>query len=92
MVCLGTAVSYPKGKYGTEDRRQSLHICRRWIFYHLIIWAAIQLIAIAIVVPETYHPVLLRNKARRMRKDTGDERYKAPLEILQHSILQVRFA
>ncbi len=39
-------------------------------------------------VPETYHPVLLRHKAVKLRKETGDERWKAPIEIRQRSIPQ----
>jgi hypothetical protein len=31
-------------------------------------------------MPETYAPVLLRRKAQRMRKTTGDERYWHPHE------------
>lgn len=31
-------------------------------------------------LPETYAPVLLRHKARRMRQDTGDLRYWHPAE------------
>jgi multidrug resistance protein len=52
----------------------------RWTFYVLIIWTAAMLASIICFVPETYHPVLLRNKARKLRKETGDERWKAPLE------------
>lgn len=33
-----------------------------------------------------YHPVLLRNKARKLRKDTGDGRYKAPIEVSDRTI------
>ena len=40
------------------------------------------------LVPETYHPVLLRNKARRLRKDTGDPRWQAPIEVMDRSISQ----
>lgn len=43
---------------------------------------------VALLVPETYHPVLLRNKARRIRKDTGDERWQAAIEIMDRSIAQ----
>ena len=39
-------------------------------------------------VPETYHPVLLRHKAAKLRKETGDERWKAPIENMQRSIPQ----
>ncbi len=37
-------------------------------------------------VPETYHPVLLRNKARKLRKETGEDRWIAPMEKLKRSI------
>ena len=43
---------------------------------------------ITLCVPETYHPVLLRHKAAKLRKDTGDQRWKAPTEVMQRSILQ----
>jgi hypothetical protein len=37
-------------------------------------------------VPETYAPVLLRRKARQLRKDTGDDRWKAPIEMMNKSV------
>jgi multidrug resistance protein len=58
----------------------------RWTFYVLIIWSAVNLGMIALLVPETYHPVLLRNKARQKRKETEDERWKAPMEKTNKSI------
>ncbi|KAL1871180.1 hypothetical protein VTK73DRAFT_2231 [Phialemonium thermophilum] len=60
----------------------------RWTHYVLIIWSGSILIALALFVPETYHPVLLRNKARRIRKETGDDRWKAPIEKRSKSILK----
>ncbi|KAF2211896.1 hypothetical protein CERZMDRAFT_112204 [Cercospora zeae-maydis SCOH1-5] len=60
----------------------------RWTFYVLIIWAGLQWILIVIFVPETYAPVLLRRKAQKLRKDTGDERWKAPIEVMNRSVLQ----
>jgi hypothetical protein len=48
--------------------------------------------AITFLVPETYHPVLLRNEARRLRKETGEEKWFAPLEKLERSIPQVSAA
>ncbi|KAL6714512.1 hypothetical protein ACLMJK_007937 [Lecanora helva] len=60
----------------------------RWTFYVLIIWSVVILGLIAVLVPETYHPVVLRHKAIKLRKQTGDERYKAPIEIMQRSIMQ----
>ena len=43
---------------------------------------------IAAFVPETYHPVLLRRKAIKLRKETGEQRWKAPIEVMQRSITQ----
>ena len=43
---------------------------------------------LAAFVPENYHPVLLRRKAMKLRKETGNGRWKAPIEIMQKSILQ----
>ncbi|EDN07136.1 predicted protein [Histoplasma mississippiense (nom. inval.)] len=60
----------------------------RWIFYMLLIWSASVLIAIALFVPETYHPVLLRRKAIRLRRETGDERWRAPIERRERSVAQ----
>ncbi|PTB77834.1 MFS general substrate transporter [Trichoderma longibrachiatum ATCC 18648] len=52
----------------------------RWTYYVLLIWAGVMWVAIVLFVPETYHPILLRNKARKLRKDTGDDRWMAPSE------------
>ena len=46
------------------------------------------LVSIAVFVPETYHPVLLRRKAIKLRIETGEQRWKAPIEIMQRSITQ----
>lgn len=58
----------------------------RWTYYVLIIWAFALLVAIILFAPETYHPIKLREKARRLRKETGDERWKAPMEKSTKSI------
>lgn len=60
----------------------------RWTFYVLLIWAGVMLASIIFLVPETYHPVLLRRKAEKLRQETGDERWKAPIEKLQRSVSQ----
>lgn len=58
----------------------------RWSFYILLMWASAQTLAVAAAVPETYAPVVLRNKAKKLRKETGDERYKAAIEVTEKSI------
>lgn len=58
----------------------------RWTFYVLLIWSGGMLASIVMFVPETYHPIMLKKKAQKMRKDTGEERWKAPLEKSTKSI------
>lgn len=58
----------------------------RWTFYLVIIWSAIDLVLVALLVPETYHPILLRNKARKLRKETENARWAAPMEKTTKSI------
>ncbi|TEA15935.1 Efflux pump atB [Colletotrichum sidae] len=60
----------------------------RWTYYVMIIWAFALLVAIAVFVPETYHPIVLRTKARKIRKETGDERWKAPVEKSTKSVVR----
>lgn len=50
---------------------------RHWTFYFMLIWTGAALIFTTILVPETYRPVLLRQRAEKLRKDTGDDRYHA---------------
>ncbi|CAM1501923.1 Fc.00g039070.m01.CDS01 [Cosmosporella sp. VM-42] len=59
----------------------------RWTYYVLLIWGFTILVCIVFLVPETYHPIVLRNKARKMRKDTGDERWRAPNEKIKKSVI-----
>ena len=60
----------------------------RWSFWVLAIWAGINWLLIAFFVPETYAPVLLRRKAVKLRKETGNQQWKAPIEIMNKSVLQ----
>ncbi|RDW94986.1 major facilitator superfamily protein-1 [Coleophoma crateriformis] len=62
----------------------------RWTFYIMIIWASVQWALLCLLVPETYHPVLLRKKARKLRKETGDGRWHASIEKLNRSVAQLR--
>jgi len=62
------------------------YISWRWTFYVLLIWSGGMLASIVVFVPETYHPVMLKKKAQNMRKEKGDERWKAPLEKSTKSI------
>ncbi|KAK3111392.1 hypothetical protein LTR53_013415, partial [Teratosphaeriaceae sp. CCFEE 6253] len=58
----------------------------RWSFWVLVIWAGVQWLLILFFVPETYAPVLLRRKAIKLRKETGDTRWQAPIEKMNRSV------
>lgn len=58
----------------------------RWTYYTMLIWSFVLYVLIIFLAPETYHPIKLREKARAMRKDTGDDRWKAPMEKSTKSI------
>ncbi|KAI1411776.1 putative bicyclomycin resistance protein [Hypoxylon sp. FL1857] len=58
----------------------------RWTYYAMLIWAFVELVMIVLFAPETYHPIKLREKARKLRKETGDERWKAPMEKSTKSV------
>ncbi|KAG8850963.1 hypothetical protein FRB91_008663, partial [Serendipita sp. 411] len=64
------------------------HVSWRWTWYVQIIWTAVELALLIFFVPETYSPVLLKRKAQRLRKETGNERLRAPLELDERTILQ----
>ncbi|KAF7421327.1 hypothetical protein PC9H_011849 [Pleurotus ostreatus] len=58
----------------------------RWTWRIALIWVFAQWIALLLFVPETYVPVLLKRKAQRVRKSTGNTKYYAPLEKVNSSI------
>lgn len=64
------------------------HILWRWLFYILCIWSGIMTLLVFVFVPETYEPVLLKRKAERLRRETGDSRYHAPLDRSETSLFE----
>lgn len=56
------------------------HISFRWTFYIMIIWSGVLSLLVYLLVPETYEPILLKMKAKRLRETTGDDRWYAPIE------------
>ncbi|KAK4049005.1 hypothetical protein OIV83_004366 [Microbotryomycetes sp. JL201] len=52
----------------------------RWIFWILTIFAGICFFLILFLLPETYVPYILYKEAKRLRKETGDDRWHAQLE------------
>ncbi|KAI5835231.1 MFS general substrate transporter [Schizophyllum commune Tattone D] len=52
----------------------------RWLFWLLTIFAGTCWLIILFTIPETFAPVILARKAKRLRKATGDGRYYAMIE------------
>jgi len=53
----------------------------RWVFWILAIFSGLCFVLAVFFIPETYAPVLLVKKAQAIRKETGDERFTAALEM-----------
>ncbi|EIM85985.1 MFS general substrate transporter [Stereum hirsutum FP-91666 SS1] len=59
----------------------------RWTYYVFLIWSFLQTVALFTIIPETFGPVILKHKAQRLRKTTGDLNYYAPIERTNKSLL-----
>ncbi|GAA5943153.1 MFS transporter [Sporobolomyces koalae] len=61
------------------------HTNWRWIFWTLLAFAGACGIAIVFVLPETYVPYILHTEAKRLRKETGDDRWHSAMDKKQDS-------
>ncbi|KAK9312789.1 major facilitator superfamily domain-containing protein [Lipomyces starkeyi] len=52
----------------------------RWVFYVIIMWTGVMLVLVILLVPETFAPVILTRKARRIRKETANEMIRSLAE------------
>lgn len=52
----------------------------RWVFWVLCIIDATVVVAMLVFMRESYAPVILERKAAKLRKETGDGRYKSKLD------------
>ncbi|EPS93446.1 hypothetical protein FOMPIDRAFT_1097867, partial [Fomitopsis schrenkii] len=60
----------------------------RWAYWVSLIYEFITLVSLLLFVPETYVPVLLKRKAAKLRKETGDDKYWAPLDRHDKSLTE----
>lgn len=69
----------------------------RWIFWVLLIFAGVCGIGIVFLLPETYVPYILHTEAKRLRMETGDDRWHSPMDkkgkesfktVLHHTVLK----
>ncbi|KAK9899949.1 MFS general substrate transporter [Cystobasidium minutum MCA 4210] len=63
---------------------QSLHW--RWTWYISTIWNFAELALIIFLAPETYAPRMLKDKAARLRKETGNPKYQSAAEIKEREM------
>lgn len=61
----------------------------RWTEYILAIWVATVTVMAYFFLPEMYAPYLLKKKAQRLRKETGDSRYHHPHEEMKLDVKSV---
>ncbi|KAI4119251.1 MAG: hypothetical protein LQ338_007309 [Usnochroma carphineum] len=66
---------------------QSTLVSWRWTEWITLIISGLVLASIVFLQPETYAPILLKWKAAHLRALTGDERYRAEVEIRQDTFL-----
>ncbi|KAG8682468.1 hypothetical protein FRC09_016756, partial [Ceratobasidium sp. 395] len=52
----------------------------RWVFWMLTIFAGVCTVLLFFTLPETYAPIILKQRAAKLRKETGDQRYFSAIE------------
>ncbi|TIA24760.1 MFS general substrate transporter [Aureobasidium pullulans] len=57
------------------------HLGWRWLYWLQLIMSGFVYILIVFTVPETYAPIILAKRAKKMRKDTGDSRYVSESDL-----------
>ncbi|KAK4555815.1 hypothetical protein LTR86_007035 [Recurvomyces mirabilis] len=58
----------------------------RWVEWVTLIASGLVLTLVVLFQPETYPPILLKWKAKHLRELTGDQRYKAEIEVREESL------
>lgn len=56
------------------------YVSWRWIFWTVSIADAVVQILAFLFLPETYRPKILKNKAKRLRKETGNKEFHTEVE------------
>lgn len=55
----------------------------RWTYWACFFFSCACWLATAFTIKETYAPIILARKAKRIRRQTGDDRYVAPIEMVK---------
>lgn len=73
--CLGPLIGGFIGDYFP------LHETWRWIYWIILIFSGAVYVLMLLTLPETHHGILLKRRAQKLRKITGDETYKSINEL-----------
>lgn len=58
----------------------------RWTEWTMLILSGVVVVLVFIIMPETYPPLLLRWKAKHLRRITGDDRFRSEHEIIKATL------
>ncbi|KAK9447517.1 major facilitator superfamily domain-containing protein [Limtongia smithiae] len=58
----------------------------RWIYWVMLIFTGLIYALVCVTLPETYAPTILKRRAAKLRKDTGDQSYVTDLELNPRSL------
>ncbi|VTT64161.1 unnamed protein product [Fusarium fujikuroi] len=61
----------------------------RWLYWLQLILCGFLFVCLVVLVPETYAPVILEKRAKKLRKQTGDDSYLAEHELAQHTFGEI---
>lgn len=61
----------------------------RWVYWFMVIFSGCLYAVMAVFLPETHHQTLLKKRAKKLRKLTGDPSYRAICEIKVRSMKEV---
>lgn len=81
IVFVGALLAIVPGSYIGQQSLKHNWVSWRWVDWATIIFAGIVLALVVLSMPETFSPILLRWKAKQLRRLTGDNRFRAPLEF-----------
>ncbi|KAG9310763.1 major facilitator superfamily domain-containing protein [Chiua virens] len=60
----------------------------RWTYWFMLCWIFVENVLLFLSVPETYVPIILKEKAARLRKVTGNVSYYAPSDNVQDGLVK----
>ncbi|KAK9316421.1 major facilitator superfamily domain-containing protein [Lipomyces starkeyi] len=61
----------------------------RWIYYVMLIFTGAVHVLVCFTIPETYAPEILKRRAKKLRKQTGDNSYVTDLERSSRPIVEM---